>query len=91
MIKPCGSYFRVITAIFSGVRILRIFTVSVIIMIKVHDKRSICSLLQISYAIGIAEPLSITVLSYGTSHKSENELLRIVRSNFDLRPGKIVK
>lgn len=48
-------------------------------------------LVQISYAIGIAEPLSITVLSYGTSHKSESQLLKIVRANFDLRPGKIVK
>ena len=46
---------------------------------------------QVSYAIGVAEPLSITVLSYGTSHKSENDLLKIVRSNFDLRPGKIVQ
>ena len=44
-----------------------------------------------SYAIGIAEPLSITVFSYGTSSKSEKELLQIVKNNFDLRPGKIVR
>lgn len=50
-----------------------------------------CCLLQLSYAIGIAEPLSITVLSYGTSKKSEKELLQIIRNNFDLRPGRIVK
>jgi S-adenosylmethionine synthetase len=48
-------------------------------------------LVQVSYAIGIAEPLSITVLSYGTSKKSESELLQIVKNNFDLRPGRIVK
>ncbi|EDO37850.1 predicted protein [Nematostella vectensis] len=48
-------------------------------------------LVQISYAIGIAQPLSVTVFSYGTSKKSEDELLKIVRDNFDLRPGKIVK
>merc|ERR1712243_153519 len=48
-------------------------------------------LVQIAYAIGIAEPLSITVFSYGTSTKSEQELLDIVKKNFDLRPGKIVK
>jgi len=48
-------------------------------------------LVQISYAIGVAEPLSITVFSYGTSNKSEKELLQIVRNNFDLRPGRIVK
>lgn len=49
------------------------------------------ALVQVSYAIGIAEPLSITVFSYGTSKKSEDELLKIVRDNFDLRPGMIVK
>jgi len=48
-------------------------------------------LVQISYAIGIAQPLSVTVFSYGTSTKSEDELLQIVRENFDLRPGRIVK
>lgn len=48
-------------------------------------------LVQISYAIGIAQPLSVTVFSYGTSTKSEDELLQIVRDNFDLRPGRIVK
>ena len=48
-------------------------------------------LVQVSYAIGIAEPLSVTVFSYGTSKKSEDELLKIVRENFDLRPGVIVR
>ncbi|XP_004533350.1 S-adenosylmethionine synthase isoform X1 [Ceratitis capitata] len=48
-------------------------------------------LVQVSYAIGLAEPLSITVFDYGTSHKSQKELLDIVRRNFDLRPGMIVK
>lgn len=55
-------------------------------------KAGLCKrvLIQVSYAIGIAEPLSITVFSYGTSTKSEQELLEIVKKNFDLRPGKIV-
>ncbi|XP_041363084.1 S-adenosylmethionine synthase-like [Gigantopelta aegis] len=55
-------------------------------------KANLCKrvLVQVSYAIGIAEPLSITVFSYGTSSKSEKELLQIVKNNFDLRPGKIV-
>jgi len=48
-------------------------------------------LVQVSYAIGVAEPLSITVMDYGTSNKSQAELTEIVRKNFDLRPGKIVK
>ncbi|KAL3877449.1 hypothetical protein ACJMK2_035153 [Sinanodonta woodiana] len=56
-------------------------------------KAGLCKrvLVQVAYAIGIAEPLSITLFSYGTSEKSEKELLNIVKANFDLRPGKIVK
>jgi len=46
---------------------------------------------QLSYAIGVAEPLSIFVESYGTSDKSSEELVEIIRNNFDLRPGVIVK
>ncbi|XP_012266476.1 S-adenosylmethionine synthase-like isoform X1 [Athalia rosae] len=48
-------------------------------------------LVQVSYAIGVAEPLSITVFDYGTSKLSQTKLLDIVNKNFDLRPGKIVK
>lgn len=48
-------------------------------------------MVQIAYAIGVAEPLSICVFEYGTSHKTEKELLQIVKNNFDLRPGMIVK
>ncbi|KAH0809721.1 hypothetical protein GEV33_013070 [Tenebrio molitor] len=48
-------------------------------------------LVQVAYAIGVAEPLSITVFDYGTSKLSQKELLAVVKSNFDLRPGKIVK
>ncbi|XP_023017462.1 S-adenosylmethionine Synthetase isoform X2 [Leptinotarsa decemlineata] len=48
-------------------------------------------LVQVSYAIGVAEPLSISVFDYGTSKKTQKELLDIVKNNFDLRPGKIVK
>merc|ERR1712223_64427 len=48
-------------------------------------------LVQVSYAIGVAEPLSVTVFDYGTGSKSSAELNDIVKKNFDLRPGKIVK
>merc|ERR1712142_220391 len=48
-------------------------------------------LVQVSYAIGVAEPLSISVFHYGSSKKTESELLSIVKKNFDLRPGRIVK
>lgn len=46
---------------------------------------------QVSYAIGVAHPLSISIFHYGTSQKSEKELLDIVKRNFDLRPGVIVR
>ncbi|KAI9032838.1 S-adenosylmethionine synthase [Phycomyces nitens] len=49
------------------------------------------ALVQLSYAIGVAEPLSIFVESYGTSQKTPEELVAIIRKNFDLRPGVIVK
>ncbi|XP_022096626.1 S-adenosylmethionine synthase-like [Acanthaster planci] len=48
-------------------------------------------LVQVSYAIGISEPLSVFVWSYGTSDKSEKELLKIISDNFDLRPGAIIR
>lgn len=46
---------------------------------------------QFSYAIGIAEPLSLHVLTYGTGTKSDEELIQIIKNNFDLRPGVLVK
>lgn len=49
------------------------------------------ALVQFSYAIGVAEPLSIFVDTYGTSKLSSSELVSIVRKNFDLRPGMLVK
>lgn len=48
-------------------------------------------LVQLSYAIGIAEPLNITIFSHGTAKVSEANLLKVIRHNFDLRPGKIVQ
>lgn len=49
------------------------------------------ALVQFSYAIGVAEPLSIYVDTYGTSKLSSDELVVIIQKNFDLRPGVIVK
>merc|ERR1712200_52712 len=48
-------------------------------------------LVQVSYAIGLPEPLSVTVMDYGSGSRSQKELTDIVLKNFDLRPGKIVK
>ncbi|KAB2569255.1 putative s-adenosylmethionine synthetase protein [Lasiodiplodia theobromae] len=49
------------------------------------------ALVQLSYAIGVAEPLSLFVETYGTSDKTSDELVEIIRNNFDMRPGVIVK
>uniref|UniRef100_A0A8C2G5B5 S-adenosylmethionine synthase n=1 Tax=Cyprinus carpio TaxID=7962 RepID=A0A8C2G5B5_CYPCA len=48
-------------------------------------------LVQVSYAIGVAYPLSISLFTYDSSEKTEKELLQIVNKNFDLRPGVIVR
>ncbi|XP_073430901.1 S-adenosylmethionine synthase [Dendrobates tinctorius] len=57
----------------------------------VHAKLCHRVLVQVAYAIGVAQPLSISLFTYGTSEKSEKELLDIVNKNFDLRPGVIVR
>jgi S-adenosylmethionine synthetase len=48
-------------------------------------------LFQVSYAIGVAEPLSLFVNTYGTGKKSDPEILEIIKQNFDLRPGCIIR
>lgn len=48
-------------------------------------------LVQVSYAIGVAKPLSVMVVSFGTSPLTETQLLEVVNLNFDLRPGVIIK
>ncbi|STZ76701.1 methionine adenosyltransferase [Bergeriella denitrificans] len=47
--------------------------------------------IQISYAIGIAEPTSISIDTFGTGKIGEAELIKLVREHFDLRPKGIVK
>ncbi|KGR14368.1 S-adenosylmethionine synthase [Candida albicans P57072] len=49
------------------------------------------ALVQFSYAIGVAEPTSIYIDTYGTSKLSTEALVEIIKNNFDLRPGVIVK
>ena len=46
---------------------------------------------QLSYAIGVANPTSISVDSFGTGKLSDEKLCAIVRENFDLRPAGIIK
>lgn len=46
---------------------------------------------QIAYAIGVAQPVSISIDSFGTGKVSEDILIEAVRQNFDLRPAGIIK
>ncbi|PPD49290.1 MAG: methionine adenosyltransferase [Methylobacter sp.] len=46
--------------------------------------------IQVSYAIGVAEPTSISVETFGTSKLSEDRLVQIVRDTFDLRPKGLI-
>ena len=48
-------------------------------------------LVQLSYAIGVAQPLSIFVDTYNTGKKTDAELVEIIKNNFDLRPGAIIR
>jgi len=49
------------------------------------------ALVQVSYAIGVAKPLSVYIDTYGTGKKSDAEILDIILKNFDLRPGVLQK
>jgi len=57
----------------------------------VHNKICKRCLVQISYAIGVAEPLSINIETYGTSKLPDKKILEIIKSNFDLKPGCLVR
>ena len=47
--------------------------------------------IQLSYAIGVAQPTSIMVDTFGTGKLSDEKLVELVRENFDLRPAGIIK
>ncbi|MFD2703208.1 methionine adenosyltransferase [Paenibacillus shunpengii] len=47
--------------------------------------------IQLAYAIGVANPVSINVDTYGTGKISEEKLVELVRNNFDLRPAGIIR
>ena len=47
--------------------------------------------IQLSYAIGVAQPTSINVDTFGTGRLSGEKLVEIIRENFDLRPAGIIK
>ena len=47
--------------------------------------------IQLSYAIGVAQPTSVMIDTFGTGKLSDEKLVEIVRENFDLRPAGIIK
>ena len=47
--------------------------------------------IQLSYAIGVAQPTSVMINTYGTGRLSDEKLTGIIRENFDLRPAGIIK
>jgi S-adenosylmethionine synthetase len=47
--------------------------------------------IQVSYAIGVAAPTSISVQTFGTGRISDDRLVDLIRTNFDLRPYGILK
>ena len=47
--------------------------------------------IQLSYAIGVARPTSISVNTFGTGKLSDEKITKIIRENFDLRPAGIIK
>lgn len=47
--------------------------------------------IQVSYAIGVARPLSINVETFGTGNIAEEKISRLVEEEFDLRPGAIIR
>jgi S-adenosylmethionine synthetase len=46
---------------------------------------------QVSYAIGVAQPLSVSVETFGTHKVSEETIVRLITEHFDLRPGAIIR
>jgi len=47
--------------------------------------------IQVSYAIGVSEPTSISVDTYGTGKLPDHEIINLVREHFDLRPGELIE
>ena len=47
--------------------------------------------IELAYAIGVANPVSVYVNTYGTGRVSDEKLVQIIRENFDLRPQAIIE
>ena len=47
--------------------------------------------IQVSYAIGIAQPISVAVETFGTNKLPDQKIVNLVDEHFDLRPGAIIR
>ena len=47
--------------------------------------------IELAYAIGVAEPVSVYVNTYGTANLEDEDIAKLVRENFDMRPAAIIK
>ena len=47
--------------------------------------------IQLAYAIGVAQPLSVNVETFGTGHISDEKIAHLIQAHFDLRPGAIIR
>ena len=86
IIDTYGGYSRHGGGAFSGKDAAR-YVAKNIVAAGLADKCEI----ELAYAIGVARPLSIFVDTFGTGKVSNEKLVEIVKENFDLRPGAIIK
>ena len=47
--------------------------------------------IELAYAIGVANPVSIMIDTFGTNYIAEDKIIELIKSNFDLRPAAIIK
>ncbi len=47
--------------------------------------------LQLAYAIGVAQPVSIMIDTFGTGRVSDEQIVKLIKANFDLRPAAIIE
>jgi len=45
---------------------------------------------QLAYAIGVAEPVSVSVETFGTNEVEESKIIKLIRNNFELKPAGII-
>ena len=78
---------KIIVDTYGGVAYAARYVAKNIVAAGIADRCEI----QLSYAIGVAQPTSIMVDTFGTGKLSEDKIVELIRENFDLRPAGIIK